>query len=393
VRIFERPAPGAPPILPFGEAAHALPLLDRPLAEWQRVEAGPHAPRLALADDILATRPVLDAFAAAADARRRAGARAPFRLTLAPDHPARRLWPVSRAEVDGALDLFVDAPPSMSLEVLRREAEPLAIAHAGPTRRRELARLGPPPYHLDLPADGAIALAVEHWVHALWAAPLLVPRRLSEPDARARRRRWPGAFVDPTARVHPTADVEASYVGPRATIGAHGVVRDAYVGADARLSDFTKLTRTALGAGVHTLADATFSDVVSLGEGTLTNLLLRDVIVGRRAFLTSGVIFWADTLGEEIVVEHEGRARGTGRRTLGGAIGHGAVLGARTIVGPGLAIPNRTTVVMRREEGVQRIADVPPGTPLAWYDGGLVPYASLAPLVGEAPALGPEELR
>jgi hypothetical protein len=60
-------------------------------------------------------------------------------------------------------------------------------------------------------------------------------------------------------------------------------------------------------------------------------------------------------------------------------VGHGSVLGARTIVGAGRALPNRTMVVMRREEGVLRIAPHAPGTPLCWDDAALVPFDSMRP--------------
>jgi carbonic anhydrase/acetyltransferase-like protein (isoleucine patch superfamily) len=91
------------------------------------------------------------------------------------------------------------------------------------------------------------------------------------------------------------------------------------------------------------------------------------------------VIFWADDLGREIFVDHRGARIGTGRRVLGGAVGHGSVLGARTIVAPGVALPNRTTVVMRRDEGVTKIESVEAGTPLCWDDARLVPYGALRP--------------
>ena len=64
---------------------------------------------------------------------------------------------------------------------------------------------------------------------------------------------------------------------------------------------------------------------------------------------------------------------------LGGCAGHGSTLGARTIVAPGRALPNRTVVVMRREEGVLRIEATAVGTPVCWHDAALVPFDRLRP--------------
>jgi carbonic anhydrase/acetyltransferase-like protein (isoleucine patch superfamily) len=370
---------------PFGDAVGDLPLIGRTLARLREEEAAlTDSARLTFAAHAFATTPILAAWLARVGPP---GGR-PRALAFAVSSPLAHLVPVSTARRVGelwVLDVFADAPIEATLEDLRAQAEPVAVEASGVTYRRELPRLGPAPHHLELPADGAVAAHVEHWVHLLWLGPLLVPRLRAR--AEGKRRRTRGAeqpsIVHPTAEIHPTARLDGAIVGPRAIVGVGCTIDHSYVGADARLADFSKVSRCVLGDGVHTLADANFSHVVSLGDGTLTNLQLRDVLIGRKVFLTSGVIFWGEALGATITVEHEGREHDTGRRLLGGCVGHGAVLGARTIVGPGRALPNRTVVVMRREEGVLRVAPHAPGTPLCWDDAALVPYAQLRP--GETP--------
>jgi carbonic anhydrase/acetyltransferase-like protein (isoleucine patch superfamily) len=359
-------------IAPFGEPLADLSLLGETFAALREEEiasSGIDPARLTIADHAFATGAILR------DLALRAPRSKPSALAVSDASTLAAIVPVSSVRRSGGLlvfDVFLDAPSTMSLEELREIAQPVLVGGPKKTHRRELARVGPPPHHLELPDDDRIAAHVEHWVHLLWLAPLLVVAQV-----RGKNRIGRGA------RVHPTAYVEGSIIAPGAHIGAGCSIRHSYVGKDARLADFTKLTRSVLGGGVHTLADATFSHVVSLGEGTLTNLLLRDVLIGRRVFLTSGVIFWAETLGETIAVEDRGALADTRRRLLGGCVGHGSVLGARTIIAPGRALPNRTMIVMRREEGVLRVETAKKDAPLCWHEAALVPYESLRP--GETP--------
>jgi len=364
VRVIETAAR----IAPFGDPVGDIPIAGMSFSELQRKQAQDAGvdDRLTVAAHAIATAKLLRAFVANAPRG------TPSALAVRADSPLALLTPVSsiRRE-DGLLvyDVFLDAPYS-DVASARAAAKPVVVEHRSLTYRREFPRVGPGPHHLDLPADGVLCAHLEHWVHLLWVAPLLVPAL--------------GPKIDPTAQVHPSAHVEGSIIGPGAIVGAGSRIHGSYIGANARLADFSKVTRCMLGDGVHTLADATFSHVVSLGEGTLTNLLLRDVVVGRKVFLTSGVIFWGEALGESITVDRDGVEVDTGRPFVGGCVGHGSVLGARTIVGPGRALPNRTLVVLRREEGVMRVEPTAPGTPLCWDNAALVPFDTMRP--GQIPA-------
>jgi carbonic anhydrase/acetyltransferase-like protein (isoleucine patch superfamily) len=350
-------------IAPFGDRVVDLPLLDLDVAGFRarEAEASGGAHRLVFADYALATAPVLAAFLRAA--------KGPSRLALPRTSASALLAPVSSIERGDLLlfDIFADAEGD--LETLRR-AKPVIAALEERTVRREIQRAGPPPHHLDLPADGLLAAHLEHWVHLLWVAPLLVPALLRH----AKKKN----LIAKTASVHHTAHIEGSVIGEGASIGADCAVHGSYLGPRSVLSDFTKVTGSVLGEATHTLADACFFHTVSLGDGTLANLLLRDTILGRKVFLTSGVIFWNEGIEKTIRVQHEGKLVDTERKNLGGCAGHGCILGARTIVAPGRALPNRTTVVMRREEGVMRF-DVENGEPVCWHDGALVPVTRVQP--------------
>lgn len=362
-------------IAPFGDRVVDLPLLDLDLSGFREREAKQvAAERLTFADHALATAPVLRAFLAAA--------RGFSRMALPRHGPWDLLAPVSSVErTDDLLlfDIFADAPAE-DLGVLRAKAKPVVVDLAPRTWRRELPRIGAPPHHLDLPADGIVAAHLEHWVHLLWVAPLLIPALANHRPGKRHRRRGAllESFLGEDADVHHRAFLEGAIIGEGAHVGADCAVRHSYVGAGSALADFTKVTHSVLGAETHTLADASFSSVVSLGEGTLANLLLKDTILGRKVFLTSGVIFWSEPTQGTVRVYREGELIDTERKNLGGCAGHGCVLGARTIVAPGRALPNRTTVVMRKEEGVMRVEDLG-GAPGCWFDGALVPVDRVSP--------------
>lgn len=376
-------------IAPFGDLLSEIPLLGRSFAELRADEAhasGVEVARLTWGAHAFATASVLRAFAQRAPRGR------PSRLTLPHHALSRALAPASsidRRDARLSYDIFLDAPEGAGLDQLRSEAQRVDLDVDGVSYRRELPRIGPGPHHLDLPADGFVAAHVEHWVHLLWLAPLLVPAGLARaPKVRRRRPSRVPSLIGEGAQIHPTAHVEGSIVGEGAQIAAGCSLRHSFVGARSRLAEHTKLDRCVLGDRTLTLADANFSHVVSLGEGTLTNLLLKDVLIGRAVFLTSGVIFWGERDGGgTVTVDRDGQEIDTERRFVGGCVGHGSVLGARTIVAAGRALPNRTMVVMRREEGVLRIERQPPGTPLCWDNAALVPFDHLEP------GRPPDELR
>lgn len=332
--------------------------------------------RFTFADYALATAPLLAAFARAAPG---GGPRA---LALPADAPVAALAAVSSVRRSGDLliyDVFLDAQGA-SLAELRAEAQPVRVEHSARVRRRELPRLGPGPHQLCLPDDGVLAAHLEHWCHFLWVPPLLVPLLLARGGGRRHRSagaRRPSLLLGKKSAIHQRAFLDGAVIGADVEIGAGCSVRDSYVGPGSRLADLTKLGRSALGAGAITLVDTNLSEVVTMGAGTMANLLLRETLLGRNVFLTSGVIFQTDPLEGNVQVEWQGQWVDSGRRQLGGCAGHGAVLGARTIVTPGRALPNRVVVVMRKEEGVQRIPPLPPGTPVCWDDASLVPATQL----------------
>lgn len=354
-------------IAPFGDLVGDLPCLGRTFAERRSHEvekSGVDPDRITMRDNAFCSAPILAAFAARANG--------PSALAVGDDSVfAVYAGASSVRREDGLLiyDVFCDVNAT-DVDAARAEAKPVRIDVSPVLRRRELPRLGPPPHHFDVVDDGQLVLHVDTWAHVLWLWPTLV-RRIG----RGPKRNVIGKNVD----IHPSAFVEGSVIGDDVEISAGCSVRHSYVGAKSKLSDFTNVAYSVLEAEIHTLADATFSEMVALGGGTLTSLLFKDSILGKNVFLTTGVIFWTDVLEGNVEIDVDGTLVDSGRRMLGGCAGHGSVLGARTILAPGRALPNRTTVVMRKEEGVFAIDDAEPGTPMCWHEGALVPVSVVAP--------------
>lgn len=371
---------------PFGDPVGEIPLLGRSLAAFRDEEiaaSGVDGERFTFADFAIATAPVLAAFAAKGDGK-------PRKLALPKTSACAALVPVSSAE-DLVFEIYLDAPD----EDARARATPTIVELETKTRRRELPRVGPPPHHIDLPCDGKIAAHVEHWVHVLWLSSALVPALVARKEMKLERRfrrgfygksgftffgRDPGSnLIAKGAQIHPSAYLEGAVIGENAVIGACCSIRHSFVGARTNLADFTQLSYCAIGDDTSTLANARLSHVIALGGGTLTSFFVKDILLGKNVFMTSGVIFWSESIDGTIHVEHNGVLRDTKRKVLGGCAGHGSVLGARTIVAPGKALPNRVTVVMRKEEGVQRIDPKLDGAPSCWYDASLVPVTEAFP--------------
>ena len=65
---------------------------------------------------------------------------------------------------------------------------------------------------------------------------------------------------------------------------------------------------------------------------------------------------------------------------LGGCAGHECLLGTRAIFLPGRAVPNRTIIVMRPEEGVVKLPEQAlPGQAHVYHQGRILPLAEVLP--------------
>ncbi|MFH1810252.1 MAG: hypothetical protein ABIJ09_16010 [Pseudomonadota bacterium] len=245
---------------------------------------------------------------------------------------------------------------------LVREARPVLLGSA-PSERERLPGFPSRQPVLEIPRGQAVAARLTLWPQLLWLNQALA-------YARDPARERSGNQIAGDARVHPTAHIEHSSIGPRTVIEAHATVHDSILGAECHLGDHSALTGCVLGDGCQTLAGSLLRRVVAFPGATLSSLGLDEVLVGRRSFLTTASIFFATRLGENPEVEIDGSEVDCGRPRLGGCVGHDVVLGARAIFEPARVIPNGATVVMRPEEGVARI-EIEAGDVCCWDQGSL----------------------
>jgi len=277
---------------------------------------------------------------------------------------------------------------------LAERSDPVALDPKPEIEVLPTARPGPPRQTLDLPRTTLLAADVRHWAHLVWINHQMPWVRLREhwedhpglkrawrsrgsnPYKRARRLRVIGKNCD----IHPTADIEGSIIGDKVTLGAFTSVRDSIIGPGVEVSEHTKFLRCVVGKKCHTLNDSYFIGCTFYPDSTLANVIIRNSVLGRRVFLTTGVMFWDEAIEGPVEVMHRGKPIDTGRWILGGCAGHECVLGTRAIFLPGRMVPNQTMIVMRPEEGLYKLpAAIEAEKPYIYNQGLLQPLEQSLP--------------
>jgi len=204
---------------------------------------------------------------------------------------------------------------------------------------------GRAPHALAIADVERLLLWPRHWLHVLDGGLAALRERLRSERPRHAKRTRP--------KVHPTARVIGSVLGDGVVVEAHASVIDSVIGDDVIVADHSVVHTSAIGAGCRTLVDTHLRRVIAMGGSTLSNLDMQDAVFGRDVFLTTGVAFFQEGLGTDVVVD----GRDSGRAVLGGAIGRGAVLGSRALMVAGTAIPAGALVVARPGEAVGKLDD------------------------------------
>lgn len=184
-----------------------------------------------------------------------------------------------------------------------------------------------------------------HWLHVLDLSLAALQTRLQSTPSRVAMDRRRGQ------KAHPTARIERSIIGDNVTIEAHVSITDSVIGDNVIVADHSVIHGSVVGDGCRTLVDTHLRRVVAMPGSTLSNLDMQDAIFGREIFLTTGVAFFHDGPGQNVVVD----GVDSGRALLGGAIGRRAVLGSRALFRCGVALPAGALVVARPEEAVGKL--------------------------------------
>ncbi len=357
-----------------------------------------------LPDTQFITRAAVRAFLAAAPA-----APGIYRLALRRGPASEYARPLQRVDEDPATDsvqqdvylargdlgaLRTTGDWEALRDALRARARPVVLDPGAQVEELPEVRPGPPRTTLALPRTLLLAADVRHWVHLVWLNHMLPWVRLQEHwqdhplQARLRTlgcpdpRRHPArlAVLGRGCDVHPTALVEGSILGEGVTVGAFASVRECILGDGVEVGSHTHFKRCVVGAGCHTLNDSYFIGDTCYPGSTLANIMLRNSVIGRRVFLTTGVTLRDDGLAGPVSVVQAGREVPTGRWVLGGCAGHRSLLGARALLEPGRAVPNRTVIMLRPEEAVSKVpADAEPRRPYTYFESTLLPVEQAYP--------------
>jgi len=333
------------------------------------------------------------------------GLKKPARLALEKGPVTEYSRPLAELdEIDGRVlyDLFrvsgIELPRGMtwaqSKAFLAERSDTVVPEPEPEIEAMPMARPGPPREFLGLPRTTLLAADVRHWAHLVWINHLLPWVRLREhwEDHPGLKRAWRSRGRNPYKKarrlsvigkncdIHPTADIEGSIIGDKVTLGAFTSVRDSIIGPGVDVSEHTKFLRCVVGDNCHTLNDSYFIGCAFYPGSTLANFVIRNSVLGRRVFLTSGVMFWDEAIEGPVEVMHQHKLVDTGRWILGGCAGHECILGTRAIFLPGRMVPNQTMIVMRPEEGLYKLpAAVEPQKPYVYHQGLLQPLEQALP--------------
>ncbi|MFA6033579.1 MAG: hypothetical protein WC889_11825 [Myxococcota bacterium] len=279
------------------------------------------------------------------------------------------------------------------LGALRELSRPVVVEPEYTVRELRRPNVGPAPWVARLPVSEFVIGHVRSWVHILWLNQLLTglyaSRAIKDAPAGDRlriaalRSTVPGvvtgSVIGRYVDIHPTARVEGSAVGEGVRIGADAYVKDCLVGDDVVIADHARFINCVIGDRCNSLADSFFKDCTFYPDSTLSNVNLMQCVAGRHVFLTAAVLCLLESPERPVEVFHEGRMTPAGRWFLGSCMGHDTILGTRAIMMPGLALPNGVIIVMPPGEGVNKIPQIEPGTPIVWEKGTLKPLGDVFP--------------
>ncbi len=210
-----------------------------------------------------------------------------------------------------------------------------------------------------LPRTEIVAADISHWAHLVWINQLMPRLMLKE---HGDKKKVDTSIIGEKCDIHPTALVQNSILGDGVKIGPFASVIDSVLGDGVELNENCRLKRCCVGHGCRTLPDSYFIGCTFYPGSTLANFMLRESIVGRQSFITSGLVFSTSQLDEAVCVQINGQRVNTGRWMLGSAVGHGCTLGTlgqRGFIAAGKEIPNGYMIVMNPADGLQR----PPKNP------------------------------
>jgi NDP-sugar pyrophosphorylase family protein len=193
----------------------------------------------------------------------------------------------------------------------------------------------------------------------------------SDPWHRARKVN----FVDRTARVHPTADLECAVIGPGSVIEAHAHVHRSVIGRNVHVGDHAAVMGCTLGDDVQVLRASYIAFCHSMPSSTLASYKVQLSLFGRGVFLTTSAWLIDAKFSGDVRVEHEGRLVPVGTPFLGSCLGHRVTLGAQVTIQAGRVVPNDSVIVAPPGTFAEIVPTYPPGTLLTVRQGRVEPVS------------------
>lgn len=243
---------------------------------------------------------------------------------------------------------------------------------------------------IELPLTERLLLPCAHWLQLLWTNILgMVPflwRTLSGKNAAEAvvRLGWAALRagsvrpervvsrlkrVSRSARIHPSAVVEASWLGDNVEIGANAVVRGCVIGDGARVEELSVVEYSVLGPGACVQRQGMLKFSLASSNASIGGVMQLGVLCPGAA-VKRGALMMDMSFGQQVRVQHRGGLTAAPLGIAGVCVGQGALIGAGVQVAGGRAIPASVQIVADANVLV-RIPDTLPGVRLVIRNGTL----------------------
>ncbi|MFC1850635.1 glycosyltransferase [candidate division CSSED10-310 bacterium] len=161
--------------------------------------------------------------------------------------------------------------------------------------------------------------------------------------------------------IHPTAVIEGSVLGDNVEVGAYTVIRGSYIGSNIKIDSHCDITFSVVANNCVVSFHTKMNFSVMYPQSLLSSPGCQTALLGSGAILTShGFLFdmFLDrSFSSRIRVLHQGKVVDSGRYFLGPCLGHHSTVGGGVFVNPGIAIPNKTTIIKNPKHVVHKIKE------------------------------------
>jgi carbonic anhydrase/acetyltransferase-like protein (isoleucine patch superfamily) len=176
--------------------------------------------------------------------------------------------------------------------------------------------------------------------------------------------------IPKSARIHPTAVIEACIIGEGVEVGPFACVRGSVLGEGCKIDAYANVNVSVIGPKAQA------------GRGAMINLCVlyagafvsagggfQMCVFGRDSFVAMTATMLDLSFGRTIRVDTPEGRMDTEGYFLGGAIGHGAKIGAGVRIGYGVAVPNDVLLVAPTGDLIRSIVPGEAGQALSATDG------------------------